>query len=181
MFLNRLSRYISTGASKINNMHAEKGFFDFTVKDIDGKDFKLADHKGKVHAFLIVNVASACGYTDANYKQLTELYKELNPKGLQILAFPCNQFGAQEKACELDIKKFAQEKYHANFPMFSKVEVNGAGAAPLFQFLKKAAHQEDIKWNFSKFLVDRNGHVVKSYSSDKSPSQIKADILPLLQ
>ena len=82
MFLNRLSRYISTGATKINKMQAEKGFFDFTVKDIDGKDFKLADHKGKVHAFLIVNVASACGYTDANYKQLTELYKELNPKGL---------------------------------------------------------------------------------------------------
>lgn len=155
--------------------------FDFKAESIDGLEINLADYKDKAKAFLIVNVASACGLTDSNYKQLTEIYTELKPQGLEILAFPCNQFGAQEPKCNLDIKKFAKESYKVEFPMFSKIDVNGESSSALYNFLRSQGKVEKIPWNFSKFLLDRNGKFVAFYPHNASPMSFKKDIEDLLQ
>ncbi|MFN0180081.1 MAG: glutathione peroxidase [Gemmatimonadales bacterium] len=155
--------------------------YDFTARTIAGQDQSLADFRGQV--LLIVNVASKCGYTP-QYQGLEALHRKLGPKGLVVLGFPCDQFGNQEPGTEAEIMEFCGLKYDVTFPMFAKIEVNGEGAHALFQHLKAAKKgilgSEAIKWNFTKFLVDRNGTAVARYGSRDLPEAIEADILPLL-
>lgn len=159
----------------------EKTIYDFTVKDIDKKDVNLSKFKGKV--LLIVNVASRCGLTSSNYSELSHLYDKFKNKGLEVLAFPCNQFGMQEPGSNQEIKQFACTKFKAEFPIFDKVDVNGPFTAPVYQFLKSSAggfFGDLVKWNFEKFLVDKNGKVVERYPPTTSPFQIEKDIQKLL-
>jgi len=158
-------------------------FNDITAIDIDGNKKFIKDFLVDKKIGLIVNVASACGYTKSNYKQLAELHKKYSEKGLQILAFPCNQFGGQEPKCELDIKKFATEKYEVKFPIFSKIEVNGENTHPLYIYLKynsqkmkdKDGNLKNIPWNFAKFLIDGKGSVINYYPHDIPPKDIEKD------
>ncbi|XP_006357081.1 probable phospholipid hydroperoxide glutathione peroxidase [Solanum tuberosum] len=159
----------------------EKTIYDFTVKDIDDKDVPLSTFKGKV--LLIVNVASRCGLTTSNYTELSRVYEKYKNQGLEILAFPCNQFGAQEPGSNPEIKQFACTRFKAEFPIFDKVDVNGPNTAPVYQFLKSSAGGflgDLVKWNFEKFLVDKNGKVVERYPPTTSPLQIEKDIQKLL-
>ncbi|KAL3633425.1 glutathione peroxidase gpx1 [Castilleja foliolosa] len=159
----------------------DKTIHDFTVKDIDGTDVSLSKFKGK--ALLIVNVASRCGLTSSNYTELSQIYDKYKTQGLEILAFPCNQFGFQEPGSNSEIKQFACTRYKAEFPIFDKVDVNGPFTAPVYQFLKSSAGGflgDLIKWNFEKFLVDKNGKVVERYPPTTSPLQIEKDIQKLL-
>ncbi|XP_059289041.1 probable phospholipid hydroperoxide glutathione peroxidase [Lycium ferocissimum] len=159
----------------------EKTIYDFSVKDIDGKDVSLSTFKGKV--LLIVNVASRCGLTTSNYTELSHVYDKYKNQGLEILAFPCNQFGAQEPGSNPEIKQFACTRFKAEFPIFDKVDVNGPNTAPVYQFLKSSAGGflgDLVKWNFEKFLVDKNGKVVERYPPTTSPFQIERDIQKLL-
>nr|KJB06659.1 hypothetical protein B456_001G038600 [Gossypium raimondii] len=154
----------------------DKTLYDYTVKDIDGKDTPLGKFKGKV--LLIVNVASRCGLTTSNYSELSHIYDKYKNQ-----AFPCNQFGGQEPGSNPDIKKFACTRFKAEFPIFDKVDVNGPNTAPVYQFLKSSAggfFGDLIKWNFEKFLVDKNGKVVERYPPTTSPFQIEKDIQKLL-
>jgi len=155
--------------------------YDMAVDDIHGKRIKLDQYRDKV--LLIVNVASECGFTP-QYKGLEALYKKLHPRGLEILGFPCNQFGAQEPGSEAQIAQFCELNYGVTFPLFAKIEVNGSAAAPLYQYLKKAKPgllgSEAIKWNFTKFLVDRKGNVVERYAPNTEPEAIADDIEKLL-
>ncbi|MEK6805086.1 MAG: glutathione peroxidase [Pseudomonadota bacterium] len=157
------------------------GIYDYSAKTIDGKDQKLDTLKGKV--VLVVNVASKCGFTP-QYKGLETLWKKHKDKGLVILGFPCDQFGHQEPGDENEIKNFCSLTYEVDFPMYAKVEVNGPNTHPLYQHLKSAAPgllgSERIKWNFTKFLVDKTGKVVKRYGSVDTPEKIESDLLPLL-
>jgi len=157
------------------------GIYDFAVKDIHGKTVKLDAYKGK--PMLIVNTASKCGFTP-QYKGLEALYEKLHGKGLEILGFPCNQFGEEEPGSEAEIESFCELNYGVTFPMFAKVDVNGDGAAPLYKFLKKEKPgllgSEAIKWNFTKFLVDRNGKVIERYAPNTEPAAIAGDIEKLL-
>ncbi|KXZ57021.1 hypothetical protein GPECTOR_1g922 [Gonium pectorale] len=151
-------------------------FYNFKVKDIDGKDFKLSSLQGK--AVLIVNLASQCGFTP-QYNELQALQDKFGGKSFTVLGFPCNQFGAQEPGSNRSIKEFAKSTYGVTFPLMSKVDVNGPGAEPLFQWLKEqkgGLMNSDIKWNFSKFLVDQDGNVVGRYGSTSSPASLEADI-----
>ncbi|CAN0860628.1 Putative glutathione peroxidase 7, chloroplastic [Linum grandiflorum] len=159
----------------------EKSIHDFTVKDIDGKNVSLSKFKGK--ALLIVNVASRCGLTSSNYSELSHVYDKYKTQGFEILAFPCNQFGGQEPGSNPEIKQFACTRFKAEFPIFDKVDVNGPSTAPVYQFLKSSAGGflgDLIKWNFEKFLVDKNGKVVERYAPTTSPFQIEKDIQKLL-
>ncbi|XP_059658266.1 probable phospholipid hydroperoxide glutathione peroxidase isoform X2 [Cornus florida] len=159
----------------------EKTIYDFSVKDIDRKDVALSKFKGKV--LLIVNVASKCGLTTSNYSELSHIYEKYKTQGFEILAFPCNQFGGQEPASNPEIKQFACTRFKAEFPIFDKVDVNGPSTAPVYQFLKSSAGGflgDLIKWNFEKFLVDKNGKVVERYPPTTSPFQIEKDIQKLL-
>jgi glutathione peroxidase len=144
---------------------------NFEVKSIDGDAVKLADYEGKV--VLIVNVASECGLTD-QYSGLQGLYDKYKDKGLVVLGFPCNQFGSQEPGTEAEIKQFCSTKYKVTFPMFSKVDVNGADASPFYKFLtsQDAAPVGDgkISWNFEKFLIGRDGKVINRFSPRVAPS-----------
>ncbi|KAH9614692.1 hypothetical protein KSS87_022840 [Heliosperma pusillum] len=152
----------------------DKTIHDFTVKDIDGNDTPLSKFKGKV--LLIVNVASKCGLTSSNYSELSQVYEKYKPQGLEILAFPCNQFGGQEPGSNNEIKNFACTRYKAEYPIFDKVDVNGPNTAPVYQFLKSSAGGflgDLVKWNFEKFLVDKNGKVVERYPPTTSPIQIE--------
>jgi glutathione peroxidase len=157
------------------------GIYDFSVKDIHGKQEKLDRYKNQV--MLIVNVASKCGFTP-QYKGLEALYEKLHARGLEVLGFPCNQFGAQEPGSEKEIESFCELNYGVTFPLFAKIDVNGSGADPLYQYLKKekpgVLGSEAIKWNFTKFLVDRKGKVVERYGSNVEPQAIAADIEKLL-
>ncbi len=150
--------------------------YDFTVKDINGKDVSLSQYKGKL--LLIVNVASKCGFTP-QYEGLEALSKEMKGS-VEVLGFPCNQFGKQEPGDENEIKNFCSLTYDVTFPMFSKVDVNGSDAHPLYQFLKGERPgilgTEAIKWNFTKFLVDKNGQVVKRYAPTDKPEDIKKEL-----
>lgn len=160
---------------------AEKTIHNFTVKDIDGKEVPLSKFKGNV--LLIVNVASKCGLTSSNYTELSHLYEKYKTQGLEILAFPCNQFGGQEPGSNPEIKNFACTRFKAEFPIFDKVDVNGPNTAPVYQFLKSSTAGllgDLIKWNFEKFLVDKNGKVVQRYAPTTSPFQIEKDIQKLL-
>lgn len=150
---------------------------DFTVDSIDGKAQKLDRYKGEV--LLIVNVASKCGFTP-QYKGLEELQKRFHARGFDVLGFPCNQFGGQEPGSDAEIAQFCELTFGVSFPMFAKVDVNGANAAPLYQYLKEAKPgilgSEAIKWNFTKFLVDRDGNVLKRYAPNDAPDAIAPDI-----
>lgn len=160
---------------------SEKSIHDFTVKDIDGKDVSLSKFKGK--PLLIVNVASRCGLTSSNYKELSHLYDKYKSQGFEILAFPCNQFGGQEPGSNQEIKNFACTRFKAEFPIFDKVDVNGPNTAPIYQFLKTSFGGflgDLVKWNFEKFLVDKSGKVVERYPPTTSPFQIEKDIQKLL-
>jgi glutathione peroxidase len=151
--------------------------YDFSAQTLTGKDVNLADYRGQV--LLIVNTASKCGFTP-QYEGLEKLYEELHPKGLTILGFPCNQFGSQEPGGADEIGQFCQVNYGVSFPMFAKIDVNGAHAHPLYKFLTQEKRgilgTSNIKWNFTKFLIDRAGNVVARYSSLTKPEQIKPAI-----
>ena len=155
--------------------------YDFSVNDIHGKEQKLDEYKGKV--LLIVNVASKCGFTP-QYNGLEALYEKLHGRGFEILGFPSNQFGAQEPGNEAEIAQFCDLNYGVKFPLFAKIDVNGSDAAPLYQYLKKAKPgllgSEAIKWNFTKFLVNRKGKVVERYAPNVEPQAIAGDIEKLL-
>ena len=156
-------------------------FYNFSAKDIDGVERRLEDFKGKV--VLVVNVASKCGFTP-QYTGLEAMYKRLAPRGLEVLGFPCDQFGHQEPGDEAEIRQFCSLTYDVSFPMFAKVQVNGAATHPLYAWLKKEGPgvlgTESIKWNFTKFLVDREGNVVRRYGSADKPEKIEKDIEKLL-
>jgi len=157
------------------------GLYDFEVKTIDGLVEKLDRYRGQV--LLVVNVASECGYTP-QYAGLEALYRQFRERGFSVLGFPCNQFGKQEPGSEADIKAFCATRYDVSFPLFSKIEVNGANAHPLYQYLKAQKPgllgSEAIKWNFTKFLVDRDGNVVKRFAPSDTPENIASDIDALL-
>ena len=155
--------------------------YDFTAKTIDGTEAQLDAYKGKV--LLIVNVASKCGFTP-QYKGLEALYRQYASRGLVVLGFPCDQFGHQEPGDEAEIKQFCSLNYEVSFPMFAKIDVNGDQTHPLYRFLKKEEKgflgSESIKWNFTKFLVDSSGNVVKRYGSIDKPEGLAKDIEALL-
>lgn len=151
--------------------------YSFNVKNIEGKSVSLEDYKGQL--LLIVNTASNCGFTP-QYAGLESLYQSCQQQGFTVLGFPCNQFGQQEPGTSEEIAIFCYTNYGISFPLFEKVEVNGQNAHPLFKYLKSAAPgvlgTQSIKWNFTKFLVDRNGIVIKRYPSMATPSMIQKDL-----
>ena len=155
--------------------------YDFSAKTIDGKQQKLDAYRGKT--LLVVNVASKCGFTP-QYEGLEALYRKFSGQGLVVLGFPCDQFGHQEPGDEAEIKNFCSLNYDVRFPLFAKIDVNGADAHPLYKYLKKDAKgllgSEAIKWNFTKFLVDKDGHVVKRYAPTDTPDSIGKDLAPKL-
>jgi glutathione peroxidase len=154
---------------------------DFTMTDIDGNPVSLKQYKGKV--VMIVNVASKCGLTK-QYEGLEAIYKKYKDKGFVILGFPCNQFMGQEPGTEAEIQEFCTVNYGVTFPLFSKIEVNGDGAHPLYQFLKKklpgTGNKPDIEWNFAKFLIDRDGKPVERFNPRTKPEDTTASIEKLL-
>jgi len=178
--------------------------YDFSATLIDGEEIKLDRYKGKV--MIVVNTASKCSYTP-QYKDLENLYKKYNEKGLEILGFPCNQFAGQEPADNSEIQKFCQINFGVTFPLFEKIDVRGQKAHPVFKYLTEATHfqginqdnasgrmlqaflneefpdyllGDSVKWNFTKFLIDRNGNVVKRFESNFEPMDIESDIENLL-
>lgn len=151
--------------------------FDFSATDIEGKERALSEFRGK--ALLVVNTASKCGFTP-QYAGLEQLWRDYGAKGLVVLGFPCDQFGHQEPGDEAEIRQFCSLTYDVSFPMFAKVDVNGPKAHPLFNWLKseKAGFlgTEGIKWNFTKFLVGRDGKVLKRYAPTDKPESLRQDI-----
>ena len=154
--------------------------YDFSATSLAGDDVPLQRFEGQV--LLIVNTASACGFTP-QYKGLQALQETLGPRGFSVLGFPCNQFGAQEPGDARQIETFCDTKYHVTFPMFAKIDVNGSAAHPLYQFLQKEKTGllgSSIKWNFTKFLIDRSGKVVGRYAPMATPEAMRRDIEKLL-
>ncbi len=151
--------------------------YDFKLTDITGQETDLSAYKGK--KILIVNVASKCGFT-SQYKGLEEIYQKYKDNNFVVLGFPCNQFGAQEPGSEEEISKFCEINFGVTFPLFSKVDVNGDNANPLFEYLKSEAPgllgSKAIKWNFTKFLIDENGKVLKRYAPNDKPELIAKDL-----
>lgn len=155
-------------------------FYDYKVKNISGEDVSMSEYKGKV--VLIVNTASKCGFTK-QYEGLEELYEKYKDQGFVILGFPCNQFGSQEPGGNAEIKNFCTSTFSVTFPMMSKIDVNGDDADPLYKFLKKEKGGilgDDIKWNFTKFLIDREGNVVDRFASQKTPKALEKEVEKLL-
>lgn len=177
--------------------------YDYIVKNRNGEDVSISEYKGKV--LLIVNTATGCGFTP-QYEGLENLYKKYHDKGLEILDFPCNQFGSQAPGSDDEIHQFCTFKYNTTFDQFSKIDVNGENESPLFTFIKSqkaedviegmknkmamkaiekisttAKNKSDIKWNFTKFLVDRNGNVVERYSPTFKPENMEEKIIDLLK
>ena len=155
--------------------------YGFQVRNIKNESVSLEQYRGK--ALLIVNTASKCGFTP-QYKGLDELYRKFSPRGLVVLAFPCNQFGEQEPGTEAEIAEFCELNYGVTFPIFAKIDVNGATTAPAFKYLKSEAPgllgTEAIKWNFTKFFVDKNGKVRKRYAPTDTPEDIAKDLESLV-
>jgi glutathione peroxidase len=155
--------------------------YDFRAQSLDGRDVALSDYKGNV--LLIVNTASKCGLTP-QYEGLEKLFEKHRALGFVILGFPCNQFGKQEPGDASEIGAFCQKNYGVSFPMFAKIDVNGSGEHPLYKFLKREKRgvlgTSGIKWNFTKFLIDRKGHVVKRFAPATKPEAIEAAIEKLL-
>ena len=156
--------------------------YDFSIKNIDGKDIPLNSLKNKV--LLIVNTATGCGFTP-QYEGLQKLYEKYNERGFEILDFPCNQFANQAPGTEKEINNFCQLKYITTFLRFSKIDVNGKNEIPMYKYLKNEKKgflgTKNIKWNFTKFLVDRNGNVIKRYGPEKKPEKIEIEIKKLLE
>lgn len=154
---------------------------EFNAKTITGEDKSLADYNGK--ALLIVNTASECGFTP-QFEGLQELYEEIGNDNFEILGFPCNQFGGQDPGTDQDIASFCSANYGVSFPMFSKVDVKGDNVHPLFKYLtkeQKGLLTEDIKWNFTKFLIDKDGKVIDRFAPQKEPAKIKKEIEKLIE
>jgi len=154
--------------------------YDFTATSLGGEEVPIKRFEGKV--LLIVNTASACGFTP-QYRGLEALYRALEPRGFAVLGFPCNQFGGQEPGTASDIDAFCTGKYDVTFPMFSKIDVNGAEAHPIYKYLrgeKSGLLGSAIKWNFTKFLVDRSGRVVSRHAPTTTPEALKKEIEALL-
>ena len=155
--------------------------YDFSCQTGSGEERPLSEFQGKV--LLVVNTASKCGFTP-QFAGLEELYEKYRDQGLEVLGFPCNQFGNQDPGSNDEIQEFCQLNYGVSFPMFGKIEVNGSGTDPLFKHLKKAAPgalgSERIKWNFTKFLIDAEGNVVKRYAPTAKPKDIERDVKKLL-
>jgi glutathione peroxidase len=151
--------------------------YDFTATDIDGRDRALSEYAGK--ALLIVNVASKCGFTP-QYAGLEQLWQDYRDRGLVVLGFPCDQFGHQEPGDEAEIKNFCSLNYDVDFPLFAKIDVNGSGAHPLWKWLKDEKGgflgMDGIKWNFTKFLVGRDGKVIKRYAPTDTPASLEKDV-----
>lgn len=156
--------------------------YEFSAKDIDGTDRSLDEFRGK--ALLIVNVASKCGFTP-QYAGLQKLHEQYASRGFAVLGFPCDQFGHQEPGDEAEIREFCQTRYDVSFPMFAKVEVNGTNAHPLYRWLKEqkpgVLGTRQIKWNFTKFLVDGNGQVLRRYAPTDKPEGIAREVERLLK
>ncbi|MEY2987168.1 MAG: hypothetical protein RJB13_689 [Pseudomonadota bacterium] len=156
--------------------------YDFSVKNINGEQVSLNEYKGKV--LLIVNVASKCGFTP-QYQGLQSLQDKHQSQGFEVLAFPCNQFAGQEPGNEKEIQEFCSLKYKVTFPLFAKIDVNGSNADPLFEFLKKGkpgiAGTEAIKWNFTKFLVSKDGQILRRYAPNISPEALEIDVINALK
>lgn len=156
-------------------------FYDYKAKKMNGQEVSMADYKGKV--VLVVNTASKCGLTP-QFTELEELYKKYNEQGFEVLGFPCNQFAKQDSGSNSEIQEFCQLNYGVTFTMFEKIDVNGKNAHPLYKYLKNEAKSfitKDIKWNFTKFLVDANGNVIKRYAPTVTPLKIEEDIKNLLK
>ena len=155
--------------------------YQYSAKNIKGDDVSIGDYKGKV--LLIVNTASKCGFTP-QYKGLEKLYKNYKDKGFEILGFPCNQFGKQEPGNSGEISEFCELNFGVSFPLFEKIDVNGDNAHPLYKYLKKEATgllgSEAIKWNFTKFLVDPQGNVVKRFAPTDTPEKIEKQVAALI-
>ena len=154
--------------------------YDFKMKDAEGQEVSLSDYQGKV--LLVVNTATGCGFTP-QYEGLQDLYDKYQAKGLEILDFPCNQFGNQAPGTNEEIVTFCQRKYKVSFKQFAKIEVNGDNEAPLYTFLKSqkgGVMGSKIKWNFTKFLVDRHGNVVERFSPMDTPEKMESSIVNLL-
>ncbi|CAN4100690.1 unnamed protein product [Withania somnifera] len=174
-------RYPSFSSLQTMAEGSPKSIYDFTVKDIQGNEVPLSKYRGKV--LLIVNVASKCGLTDSNYKELNVLYEKYKDQGFEILAFPCNQFLWQEPGTNEEIQQTVCTRFKAEFPVFEKIDVNGDNAAPLYKFLKSEKGGflgSAVKWNFTKFLVNKEGKVVERYAPKTPPLQFEKDIQNLL-
>jgi len=160
---------------------SEKTIYDFTAKSLAGDNIDLSQYKGDV--VLIVNTASQCGFTN-QYQGLEALSEKFKTRGLQVLGFPCNQFGNQEPGDSSEIASFCQKNYGVNFQMFEKVDVNGDDAHPLYKYLSEAAPgalgTKSIKWNFTKFLVDRQGNVLKRFAPNVKPEELEPEVEKLL-
>ena len=170
--------FLTSIIAKENNM----SIYDFNVKTIDGEEVSMSKYKGKV--LLIVNVASKCGFT-SQYEGLEKLFEKYKNEDFMILGFPSNQFANQEPESNEKIKEFCSLTYDVKFDMFAKVDVNGQNEAPIYKFLKSNQKgilgSENIKWNFTKFLVDKNGNIVDRFASTTSPESIEKDIIKLLK
>ncbi|PIA26495.1 hypothetical protein AQUCO_09200003v1 [Aquilegia coerulea] len=163
-----------SSSSSADGQQLPSSLHDFTVKDSKGQDVDLSIYKGKV--LIVVNVASKCGFTNSNYAQLTELHNKYKDKGFEVLAFPCNQFLKQEPGDDQEVEKFACTRFKAEFPIFQKVCVNGSDTAPVYKFLKASKTGfmgNRIKWNFTKFLVDKDGRVIQRYATMTTPLAIE--------
>ncbi len=170
--MNNISIQQTKGDDEVN-----KSIYNFSVKDIDGKEIQLSDYKGKV--LLIVNVASRCGFTK-QYNGLEEIYRKYKERGFEVLAFPCNDFGNQEPGTNEEIKEFCSSKFDVSFQLFDKVKVLGDDKEPLYAFLtdNPVTGKSDIGWNFEKFIVDREGNIVKRLKSNVDPlSEILITVL----
>lgn len=171
-----MAKFKSSGSLELMNT-----FFDYTVKDAKKIDHHLSQYKGQV--VLVVNVASECGYTP-QYAGLQELYEKYKAQGFTVIGFPCNQFGGQEPGSNEEIQSFCSLKFLTTFPVLAKINVNGSDTAPIYDYLKKSAPgllgTEMIKWNFTKFLVNKEGQVINRYAPQTEPMEIEKDIQILL-
>jgi glutathione peroxidase len=161
----------------MNTSISDTSIYDFKVENSKGEVVSLADYKGK--ALLIVNVASKCGFTK-QYGPLEAMYQRLKDQGFVVLGFPCNQFAGQEPGTNEQIQSFCQLNYGVTFPVFGKIKVNGKEADPLYVWLKSQTGGGSIKWNFNKFLIDKNGKIVKRYSSGDSLDALEVDVKAVL-
>lgn len=158
-----------------------QSIYNFTVKTNRGQEMSMEEYRGKV--LLVVNTASKCGFTN-QYDGLEKLYEDLHDKGFEVLAFPCNQFAGQEPGSDEEIATFCETRFNTKFPLFSKIDVNGKNAHPLYEFLKAQAPgmlgSKAIKWNFTKFLVNRDGQVIKRFAPKNTPESLREEIESIL-
>jgi glutathione peroxidase len=172
---------LSTTSSSSPTAVGGSGIYDIPVETIDGRPTTLGEHRGKV--LLIVNTASECGFTP-QYEGLEQLYRTHRDAGLVVVGFPCNQFAGQEPGGEAEIKSFCERRFHVTFPMMAKIEVNGKRAHPLYRLLKAhapgALGSEGIKWNFTKFLVGRDGRVLKRFAPTTKPADLEPEVVAAL-